>query len=98
MDVGEEEAGATLVEGHALVGGYVFEGAQSGGVLGQLAPGFAGSEVEHDETIAAFVTAIIDVADSFAGDCGVCSHVEAQVVHVRIWVVDGGGESKGRND
>ena len=98
MDVGEGEAGAALVEGHALVGRYVFEGAEGGGVLGQLAPGFAGSEVEHDETVAALVTAVIDVADSFAGGSDVCSHVEAQVVHVRIWVVDGSGEGIGRND
>ena len=82
MDVGEGEARAALVEGNALVGGYVFEGAEGGGMLGQLAPGFAGSEVEHDEAVAAFVTAVIDVADSFAGGGGVCSHVEAQIVHV----------------
>ena len=82
MDVGEGEAGAALVEEHALVGRYVFEGAEGGGMLVQLAPGFTGSEVEHDETVAAFVTAIIDIADSFARGGGVCSHVEAQVVHV----------------
>lgn len=82
MDIGEGTARAALVEGYALVGGYVFKGAEGGGVLGQLAPGFAGSEVKHDKTVPALVTAVINIADPFARDSGVCSHVEAQIVHV----------------
>ena len=87
-DVGQGQAGAALVKGDALVRGHVFEGAERGGVLGQLAPGLAGAEVQHDEAGAAFVAAVDDVGDAFAGCGGVGAHIEAEVVHVGVWKVD----------
>ena len=88
LDVGQGQAGTALVKGDALVGGHVFEGAERGRVLGQLAPGLAGAEVQHDEAGAAFVAAVDDVGDAFAGCGGVGAQVESDVVHVRVGTVD----------
>jgi len=67
-------------------------------VLFQTAPGLAGTEIEHDETVAALVGGVDDVGDSLAsgGDVGV--EVEADVVHVRVWVVNGRWEGVGLVD
>ena len=88
LDIGQGQAGTALVKGDALVRGHVFEGAERGWVLGQLAPGLAGAEVQHDEAGAAFVAAVDNVGYAFAGGGGVGAHVEADVVHVGVWIVD----------
>ena len=67
-------------------------------MLGELAPGFAGAEVEHDEAGAAFVAAVDDVGDAVAGCGGVGAQVEAEVVHVGVWVVDAWREGVGSAD
>ena len=87
-DVRKRQAGTTLVKGDALVRRHVFEGAERGRMLGQLAPGLARAEVQHDEAGPAFVAAVDDVGYAFAGRGGVGAHVEAEVVHVRVGIVD----------
>ena len=88
LDMGQRQARAALVKGLALVGGDVAWGAEGGGMLSQLAPRVAGAEVEHDEACAALVAAVDDVGDALAGCGGVGSHVETDVVHVGIGIVD----------
>ena len=57
-----------------------------------MPPGSTGAEVEDYEACAAFVAAVYYVADSCAGGGGVKAEVEAEVVHVGVWVVDCGGK------
>lgn len=87
-----------MVEGYALVRGHGFDGAERGGVLGELAPGVAGAEVQHDEAGAALVAAVDDVGDSLAGCGGVGAEVKAEVVHVGVGKVDAGWECVGATD
>ena len=98
LDVGQRQAGAALVKGQALVGGDVAWGAEGGGVLGQLAPRLAGAEVEHDEARPALVAAIDNICDTLAGSGGVGSHVETDIVHVGIGIVDAGQKGVGPDD
>ena len=88
LDIGQRQAGAALVKGQALVGRDVAWGAEGGGVLGQLAPRLAGAEVEHDKARPALVAAINDICDTLAGCGDVGSHVETDIVHIRIGIVD----------
>lgn len=67
-------------------------------MLRELAPGFAGAEVEHDEAGAVFVAGVDDVGNSLAGGSGVRAHVEAEVVHVGVWEVNGRGKGVGARD
>ena len=96
--VGQGQTRAALVKGYPLVRGHVVEGAERGRVPVQLAPGFARAEVQHDEARAAFVAAVDDVGYPLARCGGVGAHVEAEVVHVRVWVVDARRERVGSAD
>jgi hypothetical protein len=49
-----------------------------------MTPGFAGAEVDDDETGAAFDGRVSDVGDAFATSRYACSQVKADIVEVAV--------------